>query len=216
MSFICDAVIFDNDGVLVDSNAIAERHLRVWTQRHGLPFEPFAAIHHGRQTIDTIRLAAPQLDAAAEALALETEEANDKEGLVAFAGAQRLVSALPEGRWAIATSGTRRTATMRIVHVGLPLPRVLITADDVVKGKPAPDPYRLAAKGLGLDPTRCVVIEDASAGIASARAAGARVIAVASTSSPAALADADVIVARLDDLEIDVLEQGLRISWPAG
>jgi sugar-phosphatase len=126
-----------------------------------------------------------------------------------------LLAGLPRGRWAIATSGTRRTATIRLAHVGVVPPNVLVTADDVVTGKPSPEPYLLAAKRLGVEPTRCVVVEDAPAGIASARAAGARVVGVTSTNSADALAGADIIVDRLADLRAVAASGALVISWDA-
>ena len=202
MPLTCDAIIFDLDGVLVDSNGIAERHLRAWTDRHGVSFEHIASLHHGRTTVETIRLVAPHLDAKIEAALLEGAEAVDTDGLVAFAGAAQLLAGLPRERWAIATSGTRQTAMIRLSFVGLPLPNVLVTADDVAAGKPSPEPYLLTARRLRVDPTRCVVIEDAPAGIASARAAGARVIGVTSTNSADKLVGADIIVGRLADLRI--------------
>ncbi len=213
MPLTCDAIIFDLDGVLVDSNGIAERHLRAWTERHKVPFDRIATIHHGRTTVETIRLVAPHLNAEVEAGLLEGAEAVDTSGLVAFAGAAQLLAGLPRGRWAIATSGTRRTATIRLAHVGLVAPDVLVTADDVATGKPSPEPYLLAAKRLGVEPTRCIVVEDAPAGVASARAAGARVVGVTSTNSAVALAGADTIVARLADLSIVAIDGVLVISW---
>jgi mannitol-1-/sugar-/sorbitol-6-phosphatase len=211
----CDAIIFDLDGVLVDSNNITERHLRAWTARHNVSFEHIASLHHGRTTVETIRLVAPHLDAKVEACLLEGAESVDTNGLAAFAGADRLLAGLPRERWAIATSGTRQTATVRLAHVGLPLPRVLVTADDVASGKPSPEPYLLAAKRLGLDPTRCVVVEDAPAGITSARAAGARVIGVISTNSADNLAEADIIVGCLADLSAIAENGTLVVSWGA-
>jgi mannitol-1-/sugar-/sorbitol-6-phosphatase len=213
--FRCDAVVFDLDGVLVDSNAIAERHMRAWAERHDIPFARIAAIHHGRPTVETVRLVAPHLDVGAEARLIERAETDDIDGLRLFAGAARLVGGLPQERWAIVTSGTRRLATMRLAHVGLRRPAVLVTADDVRLGKPAPDPYRLAAERIGVPPKRCVVVEDAPAGVASARAAGARVIAVASTVTAAALDDADVVVACLDDLSVTTGPGALEIAWRA-
>jgi sugar-phosphatase len=217
MSLVCDAVIFDLDGILVDSNAISERHWRVWAEHRAIPFEQIAAIHHGRPTVETIRLVAPHLHAETEAHEKEAVEADDTLGLVVFDGATRLLSRLTPERWAIVTSGTRRTVATRLAHLGLPTPQVLVTADDVAHGKPAPDPYLLAAERLGLAPSRCVVVEDAPAGVASARAAGAVVIGVASTNSAIALVDADVVVARLADIEIDTdtTDGALRVSWTA-
>jgi len=215
MPFTCDAIIFDLDGVLVDSNEIAERHLRRWAERHEVAFERVAAVHHGRPTVETIRFVAPHLDAELEAQVLEGAEAIDTAGLVAFAGAARLLAELPKGQWAIATSGMRRTATNRLSHVGLIVPEVLITADDVREGKPSPEPYLVAAKRLGIDAARCVVVEDAPAGIASARAAGAKVVGVTSTHSADKLAGADVIVKRLADLSAIAANGALVLSWSA-
>jgi len=215
MSFRCDAIIFDLDGVLVDSNAIAERHLRAWADRHDVPFEHISAIHHGRPTVETVRSVAPHLDAEIEASSMERAEGDDTDGLVPFAGAERLLACLPRQRWAIVTSGTRRTATARLTHVGLPAPDVLVTADDVVNGKPAPDAYLLAAGHLGVAPSRCVVVEDAPAGVASAQAAGARVVAVASSVSSGALVGANVVLARLEDLHAEVTDGTVLITWRA-
>lgn len=214
MPLTCKAIIFDLDGVLVDSNAIVERHWRQWAEQRGIPYEEIAAIHHGRPTIEIIREVAPHLDAEAEAEEKEGYEAADTDDLAAFDGAAALVDGLPAARWTIATSGRRRTATRRLAHVGLPLPETLVTADDVECGKPAPDPYLLAAERLGVEPQRCVVFEDAPAGVEAARQAGARVVAVASTNSPDALAAADVVIHRLQDVRAEADGNGrLRVRW---
>lgn len=212
MTFACQAIIFDLDGVLVDSNPIAERHWERWAERHGLPFDEIAQIHHGRPTVETIRRVAPHLNAEYEARLKETAEADDTNGLTAYSGAAVLLATLPTERWAIATSGTRRTATSRLAHVGLPVPSVFITADDVEHGKPAPDPYLLAAERLGVEPAACVVVEDAPSGIASARAAGSLVIAVASTNKPVMLTNADVVVPELSALHVEVNSDGLVVQ----
>lgn len=214
MAFTCTAVIFDLDGVLVDSNAISERHWQRWAREHGIAYETIAASHHGRPTVEIIRDVAPHLDAEAEAQRKEGREATDTDGLVAFDGAAALIDGVPRGQWTIATSGRRRTATTRLAHTGLPQPDTLVTADDVTQGKPAPDPYRLAAERLGVDPPQCIVFEDAPAGVEAARRAGARVIAVATTNPPEALAAADAVVDRLADVTIASAGNGaLRVQW---
>ena len=213
MPFTCDAIIFDLDGVLVDSNAIAERHLRIWAERYEISFTRIAAVHHGRTTVETLRAVAPHLDAEREAALLASAEARDTDGLVAFAGASRLLAEVSRHRWAIATSCGIATASSRLEYLELPHPDVLVTAEDVTNGKPAPDAYVLAARQLAVDPSRCVVVEDAPAGIVSARAAGARVIGVASTLPESALVGADVIVRRLDDLHAGMASEALVISW---
>lgn len=214
MPLRCNAVIFDLDGVLVDSQAIIERYWRRWAAKHDIPYDEIEALHHGRTTVEIIEAVAPHLDAEAEAAAMQDREAADTEGLALFEGARRLIDGLPDGRWTIATSGTRRTATTRLDHVGLPTPDTLVTADDVAHGKPAPDPYRLAAERLGVDPARCVVLEDAPVGVESAQRAGTRVIAVASMTSSASLAAADAVVERLDDVTIESGTDGvLHVQW---
>ncbi|MBD2105978.1 HAD-IA family hydrolase [Nodosilinea sp. FACHB-13] len=155
MDFLCQAIIFDVDGVLINSDPVAERHWRIWADRHGVDFEAILRIHHGRPTIETIRQVAPHVDAAKEAHIKETAEADDTNGLILYPGAKELLAGLPRDRWGVATSGTRRTVSLRFPHLGLPEPLVMVTADDVQRGKPAPDPYLLAAEQLGVAPTDC-------------------------------------------------------------
>ena len=209
------AVLFDLDGVLVDSDAIYERHWRRWAAERDVDPDAVLAVHHGRRAVEVIELLTTGLDVTAEAARYNAglEADRDFEGLALMAGSLELLAALPADRWAIATSGPRAVAEPRMAHLGLPLPAVLVTADDVARGKPAPDPYLAAAAGLGLDPARCLVVEDAPAGIDSARAAGCHVIGVASTHRADALARSDVVVARLSDLRIDPAGEGLRVSW---
>lgn len=211
----CQSILFDLDGVLIDSCAVTERHLQAWAQRHGVELAQLLALHHGRTTVETLRAVAPHLNAETEARELESAEERDLEGLRAFPGASRLLAELERQPWAIVTSCKRTTASARLAQLGLPLPAVLITAEDVRQGKPAPEPYLLAAQRLGLPPSSCVVIEDAPAGITSARAAGARVIAVASSLPEAALAAADQLVRQLDELQIQQAPHGLSISLRA-
>lgn len=207
----CDAVIFDLDGVIIDSDKVAERHWRIWTARHGVPFSRVLEIHHGRPTIETIRLVAPHLDAPVEARGKENAEAEDSDGVALYPGADALLRSLPRDRWAVATSGTRRTVFLRLAQLGFPEPPILVTADDVARGKPAPDPYLLAAERRGVPPARCVVVEDAPAGVAAARAAGARVVAIASTHPRESLTGADAIVPALTALRIEPRPAGLAV-----
>ena len=159
---------------------------------------------HGRRTIETMRLVAPHLPVEKEARAFAAGEAADTEGVVAVDGALRLVSSLPFGAWAVVTSGTRDVATARLRSLGLPVPEVLVTAEDVVNGKPDPEPYRAAASALGVPAEQCVVVEDSPAGIAAAGAAGMRSIAVASTHAYHELEPATVLVSRLSDIRVDI------------
>ena len=180
--FECSAVLFDLDGVLVDSAAYVEQQWRRWASARGLRPEPFLRVCHGRRALETIRMAAPHLDAEAEVRAfLPAVEEADAEVISPLAGAAKLLDTLPVGSWAVATSGVRSVATGRLRRAGLPVPGVLVCAEDVTRGKPSPDAYLLAARDLGVLPSDCLVIEDAPAGIHAARAAGMTVVALTTT-----------------------------------
>jgi len=179
--FECSAVIFDLDGVLVDSAAFVEQQWRRWASARGLRAEPFLRVCHGRRALETIRLAAPHLDAEAEVAAFTPSDEAGTEPIVPLAGAARLLQALPSGTWGVATSGARPAASARLRRAGLPVPRVLICAEDVVRGKPSPDVYLLAATRLEVFPSECLVVEDAPAGIQAAHAAGMAVVGLTTT-----------------------------------
>ena len=198
----CRAVLFDLDGVLVDSHRVVERTWQRWLDHHGLRIPGIVGQAHGRRSIETVIDVAPQLDAEAEVRWLAEAELADTEGLVALPGARDALAALPDLRCAIVTSAGRALATLRLNHVGLPVPGILLAAEDVREGKPAPECYRRAAARLDLDPAECVVVEDTPAGIEAGRAAGARVIAVATTFPASALMRAAVVVASLADVRI--------------
>jgi mannitol-1-/sugar-/sorbitol-6-phosphatase len=194
-TFSCEAILFDLDGVLCDSTRQVDREWREWAARKGVDGDAIMAIAHGVRTIEVIRRVAPHLDAAAEAAAIENHEAHDQSGVVVMPGAIDLVKTIPEGRWAVVTSGSRLLATNRLRHCGLPVPEVLVTSDDVAHGKPDPEPYLRGATKMRVSPAECVVIEDAPAGIQSARAGGMKVIGLASTYPAAKLVEADAVVA---------------------
>jgi sugar-phosphatase len=176
------AFLFDMDGTILSSIAAAERVWTAWAERHGLDVQAFLPTIHGVRAVETIRnLALPGVDAEAEADALTLAEIADVAGIDAIAGAAAFLGALPADRWAIVTSAPRALALRRIEAAGLPMPAVLVTADDVANGKPAPDCYLLAAERLGRPIAECLVFEDAPAGIAAAEAAGAQVIVVTAT-----------------------------------
>jgi mannitol-1-/sugar-/sorbitol-6-phosphatase len=185
----CQGVLFDLDGTLVDSTAVVERVWSKWAAQHNLNLASILAVSHGRRTEETIRLVAPHLpDAPGEAAALETIEQADLAGVRAIAGAQDLIATLPRERWGIVTSCPRELAVSRLEAAGLPVPRVLVTADNVTNGKPHPEPYLLGAAALGVDASECLVFEDAPAGIDSALAAGMQVAALTTTHAAALLA----------------------------
>ena len=164
--------------MLVDSRAVVERTCRRWALRHQLDPEQVLRIAHGRRTRDTVQAAAPHLETDREAAWLDAAELADIDGLSAVPGSREFLAALPASKWGVVTSCGRALAELRLTSVGLPIPTILVTSEDVSQGKPAPDGYRLGAKRLGLDSAACVVFEDAPAGIAAARGAGTRVIAL--------------------------------------
>ncbi len=211
MAHSCDAILFDLDGVLIDSEAVVRRQWKRWAEDRGIPFEEVEAVQTGRPAVEVIEEVAPHLDPETEIERLGDERATD--GLEAFDGAKALLNRLPRDRWAIATSGRHRTATARMAHVGLPTPEVFVTADDVERGKPAPEPYQRAADQLGVDPGQCVVLEDAPAGVESARRAGATVLGVATSQPPDALAAATAVVPQLNAVEIHPGREELRVNW---
>lgn len=201
-SFSCAAILFDLDGVLVDSTRAVDREWREWAQRKGVDGDAIMAIAHGVRTIEVIRRVAPHLDAAAEASAIENHEAGDQSGVTVMPGAADLVKSIPEGRWGVVTSGSRLLATNRLPFCGLPVPKVLVTSDDVTHGKPHPEPYLKGAELLGFGPADCLVIEDAPAGIESARAAGMKMIGITSTYAADALGNADAVIGKLEQIQV--------------
>ena len=204
----CDAILFDLDGVLIDSSAVVERTWEIWARERGFDFAEILAIGHGRRIIETLRIIAPAYATEEEANRLVQAEATDVEGLLVVPGAIALLDSLPPDRWAIVTSGSAPVADVRIRHARIPRPRVLITADDVTEGKPSPIPYLAAATALGVAPDRCIVIEDAPAGIASATAAGMRSIGVIGTFPAEALGGASQLVEQLAQISVHVKAQG--------
>ncbi|HZU02432.1 MAG TPA: HAD family hydrolase [Ktedonobacteraceae bacterium] len=198
----CQAVIFDLDGVLVDSTASVEHAWRVWAEQHGLSVNAVLAVTHGRRSIETMLLVAPHLATDQEAEALNLFQARDTSRDVPVAGAQALLSALPAQSWAIVTSGPPVLAHARLLAVGLPVPPVLVTSEDVTRGKPDPQGYLQAASRLGVPPELCLVFEDAPVGIAAGQAAGMRVIAVATTYPLSALTMTTLVVQSLADVQV--------------
>jgi mannitol-1-/sugar-/sorbitol-6-phosphatase len=183
----CSAVLFDLDGVLVDSTPAVVRVWTKWAVAHG--FDPQEVIHraHGRPSISTIRDYLPNADHELENLVVLKGEMEDLEGVVALPGTRELLHALPPGRWTIVTSCARPLAEVRIRAGGLPVPEKLVTSSDITNGKPHPEPYLKGAAVLGVAIRDCVVFEDVPAGIRSGKDAGARVVGFRTTVQDAEL-----------------------------
>lgn len=202
-SFRCSAILFDLDGVLLDSTRVVAAQYTSWALENGL--DPAVVMHaaHGVRTIEVIQRVAPHLDAEAETRKIEQREAVAGE-VVRMPGAVELVNSIPEGRWCVVTSGTRFLATTRMRRFGVPIPEILVTADDVKRGKPDPEPYLKGAELLKVNPADCVVVEDAPAGIRAARAAGMKVISLPSTYPEDELHEADAIVSGLSKIRVSL------------
>jgi sugar-phosphatase len=181
----------------VDSTPAVARVWASWAGKFG--FEPAEVVRraHGRPSITTVRELLPEGDHQAENREIERLEIGDIEGVIALPGTRELLDALPTDRYAIVTSASRPLALVRIQAAGFPIPPHLVTASDIQRGKPDPEPYLLGAQGLQVAPADCIVIEDAPAGVQSGKAAGARVIALRTTTDESALleAGADWVIA---------------------
>ncbi|MET3952469.1 HAD-IA family hydrolase [Arthrobacter sp. UYEF36] len=205
-----DAILFDLDGTLIDSTGPTERAWLRWAQEEGLG-ESYNHTEHGKPALSIVRdhVPAERIEAAlARAAAIEIGETD---GIVIKAGARDFLSRLSAGSWAIVTSCTRELAAVRMAAAGLNAPEVLVTVDDISAGKPDPEGYRQAAARLGVDPIRCLVVEDAPAGLEAAHRAGCTTLAVAGT-FPASQLAADTVVESLTQVGITITKAGITVS----
>jgi len=204
-----DGLLLDCDGVLVDSHNAAAVAWNQWARRWAPGFDFHRDIEHGRRIRDVVaELISTPSDVAAATAELIQLEVDNAADVVPIAGARELLASIPAGRWAVVTSGGRAIATARMASAGLAPAQVLVTGEDVDRGKPFPDPYLLAAERLGLPPERCAVFEDAPAGIAAARAAGVETI--VGVGAAAAAEDVTVTIADLRGVRFD--GQCLRVD----
>lgn len=194
------AVLFDLDGVLVDSVRVVERAWRRWADEQHLGADEVLAAIHGRRAQDVVRMFAPHLDLAQQVRRVSRYETEDDSGLAVIPGARECVDIARRGQWAVVTSGGRELAAQRLAAVGFGVPEVLVTGDDVERGKPDPEPYLRAAAALGVLAARCVVVEDAPAGVLAGKRAGMTVLAVATTHPVAALGHADRVLGGMDEV----------------
>jgi sugar-phosphatase len=176
------ALLFDMDGTIISSIASAERAWSRWAEAHGLDVASFLPTIHGVQSVETIRrLKLPGVDPEAEAAAITRAEMEDVGDITEIPGARAFLTGLPPERWAIVTSAPRALAARRLAAAGMPLPTLMVAAEDVRHGKPAPDCFLMAAERLGVAAPDCLVFEDAPAGIQAAEATGATVLVVTAT-----------------------------------
>jgi sugar-phosphatase len=195
------AVLFDLDGVLVDSRGSTERAWLAWALDNGIDEGALRSAMHGVRSADVVRALRPDLDAGVEADRIERRQAEDVDGLVAIPGAAAALRALKGDRVAVVTSGTRPLALARLAAAGVEPPAVMVFAGDVERGKPDPEGYLAAARRLGVDPAEALVVEDAPPGIEAARAAGMAAVALPSTHAPEELQRADIVLDSLEELQ---------------
>ncbi|MEV8018637.1 HAD family hydrolase [Streptomyces sp. NPDC086554] len=212
MKIQAEALLFDNDGTLVSS---LESVYRCWTrlaQEYGITAEEFARVElHGRPAVEIIADLLPAERVAEAVVRIEELEVSDVAGGVKLLpGTLELLASLPPERWAVVTSAGRRLAGARLAEVGI-RPKMLIAADDITRGKPDPEPFLLAARKLGVDPARCVVFEDAPAGLTAGRAAGMTTVALTTTHQAHELS-ADVVVNDLSAVSAQAIAGGVEIT----
>lgn len=210
--FDCAAILFDLDGVLVDSTGSVDRQWRRWAEEHNLDPQKVVDTAHGVRTIEIVRRFTPHIHAEAEVVRLEKREAEDHQGVAVMPGAVELLHSIPEGRWCVVTSGTRLLATARLKLANLPAPKVLVSADDVSKGKPDPEPYLMGAKLLGMNPVECLVVEDAPAGIRAAHAGGMKAVGITSTYPASELQEADAVIQKLAQITVSSRDGQRKLS----
>ena len=207
MMIECAAILFDSDGVLVDSDASVERAWSGWARAHGLEPAEVVPMVHGRKSRETVALLIGEPHRAAALADIDARELDDARQVTALPGAVDLTMSIPLECWAVVTSATRALGSARLLAAGVPPPPCLITADDVVHGKPHPEGYATAAGTLGRAPGEVIVIEDSPAGISAARAA--EVAFVVGVGERALGSAADVVVRDLRDLEW--VPRGVRV-----
>ncbi|QNI37589.1 HAD-IA family hydrolase [Edaphobacter albus] len=207
-------LLFDMDGVLISSIGSVVRCWRIWAKRHGIPNAETYNVPHGMRAIEIVKSLRPDMDPVEGLREIEDLEIADTADLKVLPGAKELLQSLPPDRWAIVTSATRRLMLGRLEVAGLPAPDRIVSADDVERGKPDPEPYRRGAELLGCRPEDCVVVEDAPSGIGAGKAAGAQVLGVLGTHSMSELNEADWVVRSLEEVSVQKSMKGqLEISF---
>ncbi len=206
-------ILFDMDGVLVSSIGSVVRCWRRWAERYDVPNAAKLEVPHGTRAIDIVKMLRPDVDPAEGLRVIEDFEVEDVSDLTVLPGVKALLESLPPERWAIVTSCTRRLMLARLKAAGLPVPKRVISGDDVERGKPDPEPYRKGAELLGFRPEECVVVEDAPSGVGAGKAAGCRVLGVVGTHSVEELRGADWIAGSLEGLAVTTAADELELRF---
>jgi sugar-phosphatase len=199
----CKGILLDMDGILISSIGSVERSWTKWALLRGVDPAFARETAHGRRAVETIAKLRPDLDSEAELTVIEDLEVADNEGLTILPGVLDFLAALPADRWTVVTSATERLARIRMAAAGLPVPEKLVTADNVARGKPDPEPFLAGAALLGVAPAECVVFEDSPSGVAAGRAAGCTVVATTFSHSAESLEAANYLVRDLAEIRIE-------------
>ncbi|MDE3199277.1 MAG: HAD-IA family hydrolase [Acidobacteriota bacterium] len=209
----CLGVLFDMDGILISSIGSVERSWTKWALLRGI--EPAKAIEvaHGRRAIETVAMLRPDLNSRDELKVIEDIEVDDGKDIEILPGVEALLAALPPEQWTVVTSATERLARARMAQAGLPVPERMITADQVEKGKPQPDPYLAGAALLGFPAAECVVFEDSTSGVLAGHAAGCTVIATTFSHDAASLTAADYLITDVTDVEVRTQSGRIELSF---
>lgn len=207
----CQGVLFDMDGILISSLGSVERSWTKWARMRGIDPAYAISIAHGCRAIETIAKLRPDLESEAELKTIEDIEIEDNEGLTVLPGVLELLRALPRNRWTVVTSATERLARVRLAAGGIPVPERLVTADQVTRGKPHPEPFRAGAALLGFRPEECIVFEDSSSGAQAGRAAGCTVVATTFSHSIESLDAAHYLVRDVTGVRVESDSNGLAL-----
>jgi sugar-phosphatase len=210
---VTKGILFDMDGVLINSIGSVVRCWQRWAAMYGVPDAAHYEVPHGKRAIDIVKLLRPDIDPQEGLRVIEDMEMEDMADLTVLPGVKALLEGLPPERWAIVTSATRRLLLGRLVAAGLPVPERIISADMVERGKPDPEPYRRGAELLGFRPEECVVVEDAPSGVGAGVAAGCRVLGVLGTHSLDELRKASWVVSSLEGLLVTAKMDGLELRF---
>jgi sugar-phosphatase len=199
----CKAILFDMDGILISSIGSVERSWTKWALLRGVDPALARKTAHGRRAVETIAKLRPDLDSAAELKVIEEIEIEDNDGMTVLPGVLNLIAALPADRWTVVTSATERLARIRMAAAGISVPPKMVTADQVKRGKPDPEPFLAGAALLGMAPAECVVLEDSPSGVAAGRAAGCTVVATTFSHPAESLTSAHYLVHDLTAIRIE-------------
>ena len=200
----CKGILFDMDGILISSIGSVERSWTKWANLRQVDAALTLETAHGRRAIETIAMLRPDLDSEAELKIIEDIEIADNEGLSVLPGVVELLAVLPEDRWTVVTSATERLARIRMAAGGIAVPRRLVTAEHVTRGKPHPEPFVAGAALLGVAPAECVVFEDSASGAIAGRAAGCTVVATTFSHPAESLDAAHYLVRDLTRIKVEV------------